>query len=629
MKYTKPKKILAMFLTLAMVYGMIGVGSADDSSQSREESRENRTQLREEALQLQQQGRIGIADVGELVEDITEFGIMNADPVHNNAYYIRNLQTGFVLNVHNGNTAGGTVVNQLAFNAVASQQWRLQSPSLGIALAPEHITNRRLTITSNQSGIIDLSSNFLASQQFQLVTHNNRTYSIRQGNRALDAVDTISGTQVDMWTYGSSADLPWQQWYFIPTNQAVRITLNAQGGTGVPSATVARRDPNNTTNSRIGILPTPTRANYRFDGWFTATTGGNPVLDTWVVTGATTLHARWTCINHTFQWVSVRAATCDTRGLEREECSRGGCNVTRNTRETPFNYNNHVKWGAWQNEGCTQRSICGGWDCGVSQFINGDHTYNANNICTRPVGATTCGWVRNSNSGFRYMFRGTSPPRGVSSLYGHRNREPDTTMSIDHTGVDMPTSGNPSVFSVRAGTVRWGGTVSGASAVGHYVVVELTGTGSLNPRSLNNTINLRAGYAHLHATADNNGNITSTSIPTTIRTGVQVTANDVVGKSGTTGGTKGLPNSVGLHLCFRIMTGANSIVPLTANNTHYTDSINPLQFFSNVNFSLPSLGNHTTGTRAERLGAFRRFHPNTTQLEAGTATGFQFIPHPQ
>ena len=66
------------------------------------------------------------------------------------------------------------------------------------------------------------------------------------------------------------------------------VTFDPNGGTVDPTGA--------TTNAegKLGALPTPTRTDgYRFDGWFTAKTGGTQVTVNTVFTAHTTLYARW------------------------------------------------------------------------------------------------------------------------------------------------------------------------------------------------------------------------------------------------------------------------------------------------------------------------------------------------
>lgn len=68
------------------------------------------------------------------------------------------------------------------------------------------------------------------------------------------------------------------------------VTFDAQGGSVTPASKSV------TYGQPYGSLPVPVRAGYRFDGWFTAATGGTQVTAETVVTvtAAQTLYAHWT-----------------------------------------------------------------------------------------------------------------------------------------------------------------------------------------------------------------------------------------------------------------------------------------------------------------------------------------------
>ncbi len=83
--------------------------------------------------------------------------------------------------------------------------------------------------------------------------------------------------------------------YLINTSDEVTITFDPTGGTlnaGEESKLVQPDSP-------YGTLPTPTRAGYRFDGWFTAIDGGEKVEETTVMSSraAHTLYAHWTLLH--------------------------------------------------------------------------------------------------------------------------------------------------------------------------------------------------------------------------------------------------------------------------------------------------------------------------------------------
>ena len=70
--------------------------------------------------------------------------------------------------------------------------------------------------------------------------------------------------------------------------QTVTITLNANGGTVAPTS-VTRN-----IGDSMGELPTPTRANHNFVGWYTAQTGGTRITEhTIVPDNDVTFFARW------------------------------------------------------------------------------------------------------------------------------------------------------------------------------------------------------------------------------------------------------------------------------------------------------------------------------------------------
>ncbi len=64
------------------------------------------------------------------------------------------------------------------------------------------------------------------------------------------------------------------------------VSYNTHGGTSVASQEKEE-------NVAIGSLPTTEKADYIFNGWFTAASGGLEVKSDYVVTGPTTLHAYW------------------------------------------------------------------------------------------------------------------------------------------------------------------------------------------------------------------------------------------------------------------------------------------------------------------------------------------------
>ena len=88
----------------------------------------------------------------------------------------------------------------------------------------------------------------------------------------------------NLWVYA--------QW----TGNSCTLTFNAAGGTVSPSTK------NCTIGSIAGALPTPTRTEYSFLGWFTASTGGNRFTDATVMNGNQTVYAHWDHFSRVDWW---------------------------------------------------------------------------------------------------------------------------------------------------------------------------------------------------------------------------------------------------------------------------------------------------------------------------------------
>ena len=74
----------------------------------------------------------------------------------------------------------------------------------------------------------------------------------------------------------------WAHW----TAKSYAATFDSADGSGVATRTIGH-------GSKLGNLPTPERANYEFDGWWTAAVGGTRISPDTVVTGPITLWAHW------------------------------------------------------------------------------------------------------------------------------------------------------------------------------------------------------------------------------------------------------------------------------------------------------------------------------------------------
>jgi len=72
---------------------------------------------------------------------------------------------------------------------------------------------------------------------------------------------------------------------------SVTVTFNGNGGTNGETRTLSY--PATSEGIELGTLPTSKRANYAFQGWFTAATGGTKIAATTIVKANTTYYAQW------------------------------------------------------------------------------------------------------------------------------------------------------------------------------------------------------------------------------------------------------------------------------------------------------------------------------------------------
>ncbi len=91
------------------------------------------------------------------------------------------------------------------------------------------------------------------------------------------------GTKIAATTVVSANVTYYAQWEYA----LCTVTYNANGGTVTPATATVKK------GAAVGTLPTPTRANYNFLGWYTAATGGTKIAATTVVSANVTYYAQW------------------------------------------------------------------------------------------------------------------------------------------------------------------------------------------------------------------------------------------------------------------------------------------------------------------------------------------------
>jgi len=120
---------------------------------------------------------------------------------------------------------------------------------------------------------------------------------------------TTGGDEVTENTVFAANTTIYARWTAVYT-----VTFNPNSGTVSPTSASVGAD------GTVASLPTPKRAGYKFDGWYTATTGGIEIMADHVFTANTTVYARWTAVTYTITFdpnggaATTTSATTGTGG---------------------------------------------------------------------------------------------------------------------------------------------------------------------------------------------------------------------------------------------------------------------------------------------------------------------------
>lgn len=120
------------------------------------------------------------------------------------------------------------------------------------------------------------------------VTGQSKTDIVSGGEKVICQVypqDTPSDKCDTMFTQDTTLYAHWTEIVSPPT---ITVTFDANGGSVPPVSAVTGAD------GKLSSLPTPTRNDYDFIGWFAESTGGTEVTADTVFTQNTTIYALWT-----------------------------------------------------------------------------------------------------------------------------------------------------------------------------------------------------------------------------------------------------------------------------------------------------------------------------------------------
>ncbi len=238
------------------------------------------------------------------------------------------------------------------------------------------------------------------------------------------------GTQI---TTGTTVSASYTTLYAHYSPKGYTVTFNSNGGSSVSNKTV-------TFDSTYGTLPTPTRANYNFQGWFTAASGGTQVTaSTKVTTSANhTLYAHWSAKTFTITFDSQGGSAVSNKTVSYNgtygtlttptrtgytfqgwfTAKSGGTQVTASTKVTITA--NQTLYAQWKGAPITVKfDNNGGYGNVPSQTYVVDSTYGSLPAgSTPPAGYAFAGWYT-AKSGGTKITTSTKVSPAYMTLYAH------------------------------------------------------------------------------------------------------------------------------------------------------------------------------------------------------------------
>ena len=259
-------------------------------------------------------------------------------------------------------------------------------------------TNGFLVFDGIDSGICRMYDEKYGGTRLNLDVTSSRTVTWTITNKQATGLSLL-----EMWVWGQD-DKP-----CIFNNLKLKIKVEKVASSSAkttgysPAAQVIK------TGATYGTLPTPTRAGYTFDGWYTSATGGTKITSSTKVTatGNQTLYAHWTC-NHSYTSQIVTAATCCSTGTKKYTCKTCGNTYTETIAKNANNHTGGTELKNAKTATCGEAGYTGDTCCkGCSAVITkgsaipatGSHSYNSqivkqatcNSTGTKKYTCKTCG----------------------------------------------------------------------------------------------------------------------------------------------------------------------------------------------------------------------------------------------
>ena len=189
-----------------------------------------------------------------------------------------NINASGLLTVAAGETASALTVKATS----TADTSKFANATVTVTSTP--VTTYALTVTGGTGG-----GNYEAGAQIKIIANAPAVGKVFDKWVLTSGGGTLANASSPQTTYTMPANAATvTATYQNAPGTTYTITFNANGGSVSPSSMTTG------TDGKLASLPTPTRSDYRFDGWYTAASGGTPVNTSTLFTSDDTIFAHWT-----------------------------------------------------------------------------------------------------------------------------------------------------------------------------------------------------------------------------------------------------------------------------------------------------------------------------------------------
>ena len=236
----------------------------------------------------------------------------------NNGSFVNEATTGTKVYLNYGTAPGVFTDNQTTgfspkYNLCISTPSSIESPK-----SNDDLANLAIPLTGIEGGayvggqlkaVVDGFGSVEQGGPFSVIWNDtgaatNEPYTVQETDKGQQVTAALDGNGELGQDYGyflvsetENGSMAYQIFKFSTTSVSEQIAdfavkLDVNGGDTVEESVLI---PN--AEGKLSVLPTPTRSNHTFDGWFTAATGGEKVTTDTVFTQDTTIYAHWTAVS--------------------------------------------------------------------------------------------------------------------------------------------------------------------------------------------------------------------------------------------------------------------------------------------------------------------------------------------